>query len=120
MTCVLSVIKTADNSGAKSVKCIKIVKGKNCQIKLADIMVVVVKKAKAKKKVKKGDLRKAILVRCPYKHRREHYSIQFVRSSCVILDKNNNPLGSRLFGPVMYELRESIYSKVLMMSGTAI
>jgi len=120
MTCLLSTIKTADNSGAKSVKCIKIMRGKHLQAKLADIIVVIVKKARPKKKVKKGDLRKAILIRCPYKHYREHYAIQFVKSSCVILDKNNNPLGSRLFGPVMFELRETTYSKVLLMSGQSI
>lgn len=95
-------LEVADNSGAKEVKCIKVLGGsKRMSASLGDIIVVAVQQALPGGKIKKGDVKKAVIVRTSYPIRREDGSyIAFDNNSVVILNNNNEPVGTRIFGPV--------------------
>lgn len=109
-----SKLEVADNSGAKEVKCIKVLGGsKRMSAGLGDIIVVAVQQALPGGKIKKGDVKKAVIVRTKYPIRREDGSyIQFDKNSVVILNPNNEPVGTRIFGPVARELRAKNYTKI--------
>ena len=109
-----SRMDVADNSGAKEVKCIKVLGGsKRMSAGLGDIVVVAVQQALPGGKIKKGDVRKAVVVRTKYPIRREDGSyIQFDKNSVVILNPNNEPVGTRIFGPVARELRGRNFTKI--------
>ena len=105
-----SKMEVADNSGAKEVKCIKVLGGsKRMSANLGDIVVVAVQQALPGGKIKKGDVKKAVIVRTKYPVRREDGSyISFDKNSVVILNPNNEPVGTRIFGPVARELRTKV------------
>lgn len=108
-------LEVADNSGAKVVKCIKVLGGSKRMIaRLGDIVVVAVQQAIPGGKVKKGDVKKAVIVRTKYPIRREDGSyIRFDKNSVVLLGTNNqDPVGTRIFGPVARELRGKSFSKI--------
>jgi large subunit ribosomal protein L14 len=107
-------LEVADNSGAKEVKCIKVLGGsKRMNANLGDIIVVAVQQALPGGKIKKGDVKKAVIVRTRYPIRREDGSyIQFDKNSVVILNNNNEPIGTRIFGPVARELRNKSFTKI--------
>ncbi len=107
-------MSVADNSGAKSVKCIKVLGGsKRMTAHLGDIVVVAVQEALPGGKIKKGDVKKAVIVRTAYPVRREDGSyIKFDNNSVVILGANNEPAGTRIFGPVARELRNRSFTKI--------
>ena len=109
-----SKMDVADNSGAKIVKCIKVLGGsKRMSAELGDIVVVAVQQALPSGKIKKGDVKKAVIVRTKYPIRREDGSyISFDNNSCVILNNNDEPLGTRIFGPVARELRGRNFTKI--------
>jgi large subunit ribosomal protein L14 len=109
-----SKLEVADNSGAKEVKCIKVLGGsKRMSADLGDIIVVAVQQALPGGKIKKGDVKKAVIVRTKYPLRREDGSyIQFDKNSVVILNNNNEPVGTRIFGPVARELRGKSFTKI--------
>lgn len=109
-----SKMEVADNSGAKVVKCIKVLGGsKRMSAGLGDIVVVAVQQALPGGKIKKGDVKKAVIVRTSYPIRREDGSyIQFDKNSCVILNPANEPVGTRIFGPVARELRGRSFTKI--------
>lgn len=109
-----SKLEVADNSGAKEVKCIKVLGGsKRMSAGLGDIIVVAVQQALPGGKIKKGDVKKAVIVRTAYPLRREDGSyIQFDKNSVVILNNNNEPAGTRIFGPVARELRGKNFVKI--------
>jgi len=109
-----SILDVADNSGAKTVQCIKVLGGSNhMSANLGDVIVVAVKSAITGGKVKKGDVKKAVIVRTTYPVRREDGSyINFDTNSVVILAANNEPVGTRIFGPVARELRNKSFSKI--------
>lgn len=109
-----SKLEVADNSGAKEVKCIKVLGGsKRMSAGLGDIIVVAVQQALPGGKIKKGDVKKAVIVRTKYPLRREDGSyIQFDKNSVVILNNNNEPVGTRIFGPVARELRGKSFTKI--------
>ena len=109
-----SKLDVADNSGAKEVKCIKVLGGsKRMSAGLGDIIVVAVQQALPGGKIKKGDVRKAVIVRTAYPIRREDGSyIQFDNNSVVILNPNKEPIGTRIFGPVARELRNRNFTKI--------
>ena len=109
-----SKMDVADNSGAKEVKCIKVLGGsKRMSAGLGDIVVVAVQQALPGGKIKKGDVKKAVIVRTKYPIRREDGSyIQFDKNSVVILNPNNEPVGTRIFGPVARELRGRNFTKI--------
>lgn len=107
-------LDVADNSGAKEVKCIKVLGGsKRMSAGLGDIIVVAVQQALPGGKIKKGDVKKAVIVRTVYPLRREDGSyIRFDNNSVVILNQNNEPVGTRIFGPVARELRNKSFTKI--------
>jgi|SRR5690554_123083 len=109
-----TVLDVADNSGAKTVQCIKVLGGsKHMSANLGDVIVVAVKTAIPGGKVKKGDVKRAVIVRTAYPVRREDGSyINFDTNSVVIINNNNEPVGTRIFGPVARELRNKSFSKI--------
>lgn len=109
-----SKLEVADNSGAKEVKCIKVLGGSKRMIAgLGDIIVVAVQQAMPGGKIKKGDVKKAVIVRTKSPIRREDGSyIRFDKNSVVILNQQNEPAGTRIFGPVARELRNRNFTKI--------
>ncbi len=107
-------LEVADNSGAKTVKCIKVLGGsKRMSAKLGDVIVVAVQQALPGGKIKKGEVKKAVIVRTAYPLRRDDGSyIQFDKNSVVILNNQNEPVGTRIFGPVARELRGRNFTKI--------
>ena len=102
-----SQLEVADNSGARRVQCIKVLGGSGRRFAgVGDIIVVSVKEAIPRGKVRKGDVRKAVIVRTRKAVRRaDGTSIRFDRNAAVILNNNLEPIGTRIFGPVVRELR---------------
>lgn len=109
-----SKLEVADNSGARVVKCVKVLGGsKRMTAGLGDIVVVAVQQALPGGKIKKGEVKKAVIVRTTYPLRREDGSyIRFDKNSAVILNNNNEPIGTRIFGPVARELRGRNFTKI--------
>ncbi|MCO4794328.1 MAG: 50S ribosomal protein L14 [Bacteriovoracaceae bacterium] len=109
-----SKLEVADNSGAKEVKCIKVLGGSKRMVAgLGDIIVVAIQQALPGGKMKKGEVKKAVIVRTKYPIRREDGSyIRFDKNSVVILNTNNEPVGTRIFGPVARELRNKNFTKI--------
>ncbi len=107
-------MEVADNSGAKSVRCVKVLGGsKRMTAAIGDIVVVAVQQALPGGKIKKGEVKKAVIVRTTYPIRREDGSyIRFDKNSVVILNTNNEPVGTRIFGPVARELRGRNFTKI--------
>lgn len=107
-------LKVADNTGAKRVKCIKVLGGsrRRCAA-VGDIIVCSVREADADGSVKKGDVVKAVIVRTKsYIRRKDGTKLRFDSNSCVILDDKNNPRGTRIFGPIAKEVRERDFLKI--------
>ena len=107
-------LSVADNSGAKEVQCIKVLGGSKRMIAhIGDIIVVAVKDALPSGKMKKGDVKRAVIVRTSYPIRRDDGSyISFDTNSCVLLTNTNEPIGTRIFGPVSRELRNRNFTKI--------
>ncbi len=107
-------LDVADNSGAKQVTCVKVLGGSKRMIAgVGDIIVVAVKEAVHGGKVKKGEVKKAVIVRTASAIRREDGSyINFDNNSCVIINAQNEPVGTRIFGPVARELRNKNFTKI--------
>ena len=113
-----SVLEVADNSGAKRVKCIKVLGGsKRKYARIGDIIVVAVRDAAPNGKVKKGDIARAVVVRTRKEVRRVDGSyIRFDTNSAVLINKDNEPVGSRIFGPVARELRARRFMKIVSLA----
>jgi len=113
-----TILEVADNSGAKKVQCIKVLGGsKRRYASVGDIMVVSVKEAIPRGRVKKGDVRKAVVVRTAKEVRREDgTAIRFDTNAAVILNNTNGPLGTRIFGPVVRELRGKNFMKIISLA----
>jgi ribosomal protein L14, bacterial/organelle len=113
-----SNLDVADNSGARRVQCIKVLGGaKRKYASVGDIIVVSVKEAIPRGRVKKGDVRKAVIVRTAKEVRREDGSaIRFDSNAAVLINNNNEPIGTRIFGPVVRELRAKNYMKIISLA----
>ena len=113
-----SNLDVADNSGAKRVQCIKVLGGaKRKYASVGDIIVVSIKEAIPRGKVKKGDVRKPVIVRTAKEVRRDDgTAIRFDSNAAVILNNNNEPLGTRIFGPVVRELRAKSFMKIISLA----
>jgi len=111
-------LKVADNSGARQVLCIKVLGGsKRRYARVGDVIVVTVKEAIPNGGVKKGDVVKAVVVRCKKEVRRTDGSyIKFDDNAAVIIDAAGNPRGTRIFGPVARELRDKRYMKIVSLA----
>ena len=115
---MLSVMDVADNSGAKKIMCIKVIGGsKRKYASVGDIVVCSVKDALPNGKVKKGALAKAVVVRTTKEIRRRDGSyIRFDSNSAVLVDKDGEPVGTRIFGPVARELRAKNFMKIVSLA----
>ena len=111
-------LEVADNSGAKRVQCIKVLGGsKRRYATVGDIIVVSVKEAIPRGRVKKGDVRKAVVVRISKDIKRKDGSvIRFDRNAAVLVNNNGEPIGTRVFGPVPRELRAKNQVKIANMA----
>ena len=113
-----TILNVADNTGAKKVLCIAIVGGTEKKTAtIGDIITVTVKQASPGGVVKKGEVQKAVIVRTAKEVRRKDGTyIRFDDNSAVIIDNNNEPKGTRIFGPVARELREKEFTKIVSMA----
>ena len=111
-------LDVADNSGAKSVQCIKVLGGSRRRYAgLGDIIVVAIKEATAGQEVKKGDTAKAVVVRTKREYMRADGSyIKFDTNSAVLINKEGEPVGTRIFGPVARELRGKKFMKIISLA----
>jgi len=117
-----SRLDVADNTGAKSVMCIKVLGStKRRYAYLGDIIVCAVKKADPRGEIKKGDVVKGVIVRTKNQIRREDGSyVRFDRNALVILDAENNPKGTRIFGAVARELRQRNFMKIISLASEVV
>ncbi|MBE0532792.1 50S ribosomal protein L14 [Shumkonia mesophila] len=108
----------ADNSGARRVQCIKVLGGsKRKYASVGDVVVVSVKEAIPRGRVKKGDVLKAVIVRTAKDIRRaDGTSIRFDRNAAVLINNQGEPIGTRIFGPVTRELRAKHYMKIVSLA----
>ncbi len=113
-----TVLQVADNSGARRVKCIKVLGGsKRRYARVGDVIVVAVKEAIPGGKVKRGEVQRAVVVRTAKEFRRQDgSSIRFDENAAVLLSKQDEPLGTRIFGPVTRELRSKGYMKIISLA----
>lgn len=113
-----SRLKVADNTGAKSIMCINVPGGtRRRYARVGDIIVASVKQAMPRGTVKKGDVVRAVVVRTVRSYRRRDGSyIRFDDNAAVILTDENNPKGTRIFGPVARELREKNFTKIISLA----
>ena len=109
-----SKLKVADNTGAKIVKCIKVLGGSRRRYaRIGDEIVVSVKQAQPHGMVKKGDVLKAVIVRQRKEIRRTDGTyVRFDENACVIVEKNGEPRGTRIFGPIAREIKQRGYNKI--------
>ena len=113
-----SKLKVADNTGAKVIQCIRVVGGTGRRYaRLGDTIIVSVKKAIPGGVIKKGEISKAVIVRAKKEVRRGDGSyIRFDENAAVLIDNQDEPLGTRVFGPVARELREKRFMKILSLA----
>lgn len=113
-----TVLNSADNSGAKKLFCIKVMGGSRRRYgSIGDIIVVSVKEALPNAKVKKGDVKKGVIVRTRKEIRRKDGTyIRFDENSVVLIDNNGEPVGTRIFGPVARELRAKKFMKIVSLA----
>jgi len=108
----------ADNSGARRIQCIKVLGGsKRKSASIGDIIVVSIKDAIPRAKVKKGDVYKAVIVRTSKDFQRNDGTcIRFDKNAAVLLDKQEEPIATRIFGPVTRELRSKKFMKIISLA----
>jgi large subunit ribosomal protein L14 len=113
-----TILDVADNSGAKKLMCIKVLGGsKRKYASVGDVIVVSVKEAIPNAKVKKGEVAKAVIVRTKKEIARADGSyIRFDGNSAVLINKDNEPIGTRIFGPVARELRAKRFMKIISLA----
>ena len=111
-------LKVADNSGARKVLCIRVLGGtRRRYASVGDIIVVAVKEAIPNSRVKKGEVRKAVVVRTAKAIGRPDGSwIRFDENAAVLIDNNNEPVGTRIFGPVARELRARKFMRIISLA----
>jgi large subunit ribosomal protein L14 len=111
-------LEVADNSGARRVQCIKVLGGsKRRTASVGDVIVVSVKEAIPRGRVKKGDMHRAVVVRTAKEIRRSDGSaIRFDRNAAVLINPQGEPIGTRIFGPVTRELRAKQHMKIISLA----
>ena len=111
-------LEVADNSGARRVQCIKVLGGSHRQTAdVGDVIVVSVKDAIPRGRVKKGDVHKAVIVRTSKEVRRDDGTvIRFDRNAAVLINAQQEPIGTRIFGPVTRELRTERFMKIVSLA----
>ncbi len=113
-----TVLDVADNSGAKKVLCVKVLGGSHrMTATVGDIIVVSIRDAIPRGRVKKGDVHKAVIVRQKFALKREDGSvIRFDKNAAVLINKDKEPIGTRIFGPVTRELRNLGFMKIISLA----
>ena len=113
-----SILDVADNSGAKKVFCIKVLGGtRRRYATIGDVIIVSIREAIPGAKVKKGEVARAVIVRTKFELARSDGSfIKFDGNSAVLINKENEPLGTRIFGPVARELRAKRFMKIISLA----
>lgn len=113
-----SYLKVADNTGAKEIKCIRVLGGAKRKFgNIGDVVVASVRKAAPNSTVKKGEVVKAVIVRSAKGVRREDGTyVRFDENAAVLIKDDKNPSGTRIFGPVARELREKDFLKILSLA----
>ncbi len=111
-------LKVADNTGARQIMCINVLGGTRKKFaRIGDVIVASVKKVTPEAVVKKGEVVRAVVVRCAKQYRRPDGSyIRFDENAAVILTDKNNPKGTRIFGPVARELRDKNFTKIISLA----
>jgi large subunit ribosomal protein L14 len=112
-----TILTVADNTGAKKVMCIRILGGNKKYAEIGDTIIAVVKEAIPNMPIKRSDIVKAIVVRTKKTIRRQDgMYIRFDDNAAVIVNTDNNPRGTRVFGPVAREIRDKNYSKIVSLA----
>lgn len=113
-----TVLSVADNSGAKRVQCVKVLGGSKRKVaSVGDVIIVSVKEAIPNAKVKKGDVHHAVVVRTAKEiARRDGSYIRFDGNAAVLIDGQNAPIGTRIFGPVARELRARNFMRIISLA----
>ena len=113
-----TMLEVADNSGARRVQCIKVLGGsKRKYASVGDIIVVSIKEAIPRGRVKKGDIHRAVVVRTAKEiHRTDGSAIRFDRNAAVLINPQNEPIGTRIFRPVTRELRAKSHMKIISLA----
>ena len=113
-----SNLGVADNSGARRVQCIKVLGGTGRKIaSIGDVIVVSVKEAIPRGRVKKGDIHRAVIVRTAKGiHRNDGSKVKFDNNAAVLTDEKGEPIGTRIFGPVTRELRSKKFMKIISLA----
>ena len=113
-----TILNVADNSGAKQVYCVKVLGGSKRKFaSIGDTIIVSVREALPNSRVKKGDVQKAVIVRTVKEVGRPDGSfIRFDENAAVLIDKNMEPIGTRIFGPVARELRAKKFMKIVSLA----
>ncbi len=113
-----SYLNVADNSGARKIMCLRVLSTGNCTYGgIGDVIVAVVKEANPNMTVKKSEIVRAVIVRTKQALRRDSgMSIRFDDNAAVIINKDNNPRGTRVFGPIARELRDRNFTKIISLA----
>nr|AZZ70857.1 ribosomal protein L14 [Zantedeschia aethiopica] len=113
-----TVLNVADNSGARKLMCIRILGNGNCRYAhIGDIIVAVIKEAAPKMALEKSEIIRAVIVRTCHEFKREGgIRIRYDDNAAVVIDKKRNPKGSRVFGPIVDELREFNFTKIISLA----
>lgn len=113
-----TMLESADNTGAKKLFCIRVMGGSNRKYaRLGDVVVVSVKEAIPNSKVEKGDVHRAVIVRTRKEQRRPDGSyVRFDNNAAVLITKENEPMGTRVFGPIARELRVKGFMKIISLA----
>nr|YP_009565167.1 ribosomal protein L14 [Gelidium galapagense]QBA96518.1 ribosomal protein L14 [Gelidium galapagense] len=117
-----SYLNIADNSGARKIMCIQVLGSSNPKYAgLGDIIIGVVKDASPNMPVKKSDIVRAVIVRTKKTSRREDgMSVRFDDNAAIIINQENNPRGTRVFGPIARELRDKYFSKIISLASEVV
>ncbi|MBB43352.1 MAG: 50S ribosomal protein L14 [Rhodospirillaceae bacterium] len=115
---VQTKLEVADNSGARSVQCIRVLGGsRRRSASVGDVIVVSVKEAIPRGRVKKGDIHRAVVVRTAKEIQRvDGSAIRFDRNAAVLINNAGEPIGTRIFGPVTRELRNKAFMKIISLA----
>jgi large subunit ribosomal protein L14 len=115
-------LKVIDNSGAKWVQCIQVLGGaKRKSASIGDLIVVAIKQALPKGKVKKGEVQKALIVRTKKEiHRKDGSSFKFDNNTAILVNNNGEPVSTRIFGPIPRELRKKRWMKIIALAPSVI
>ena len=113
-----TILEAADNTGAKRLFCIRVIGGSNRKYaRLGDVIVVSIKEAIPNSKVEKGDVHRAVIVRTRKEQRRSDGSyVRFDDNAAVLITKEDEPIGTRVFGPVARELRSKGFMKIISLA----